>query len=128
MPAFFAPRDKQGGVTLEDTHDCPSLFGRYTADQVAIPPKYARKRLRRGIAETEKHALVDLENFGRLKTTKQIYETGTLEVTDELRQFLPALMPTWKSFRPSEIIEMLEAQGCSVERVSAPGTLARFVK
>ncbi len=70
----------------------------------------------------------DLEHFGRLKTTLQVYATGQLDVTEELRQFVPTLMPTWKGFRPAELRELLARHGCSIERLSAPGTLARFVK
>jgi hypothetical protein len=70
----------------------------------------------------------DLKCFGRLKTAFDVYRTGTLEVTAELRAFVPTLMPSWKSFRPAEIRDLLEASGCSVTRLSAPGTLARFVE
>jgi len=70
----------------------------------------------------------DLEHFGRLKTTVQVYATGQLEVTEELRRFVPTLMPTWKGFRPAELRGLLERHECRVERMSAPGTLARFVR
>ncbi len=70
----------------------------------------------------------DLEHFGRLTTTLDVYATGRLDVTEELRQFVPTLMPTWRGFRPVELRALLEQQGSAVERVSAPGTLARFVK
>jgi SAM-dependent methyltransferase len=70
----------------------------------------------------------DLEHFGRLKTAAQVCATGQLNVTEELRQFVPTLMPTWKGFRPAELNALLERNGCRIERMSAPGTLARFVK
>lgn len=70
----------------------------------------------------------DLEHFGRLKTTRQVYLGGQLDVTEELRQFVPTLMPSWKSFRPAELKALLAQHGSRVEHISAPGTLARFVK
>ncbi len=70
----------------------------------------------------------DLEHYGRLKTVLEVYRTGQLDVTEELRQFAPTLMPTWKGFRPDELRRLLERHGCDVERISAPGTLARFVQ
>lgn len=70
----------------------------------------------------------DLEHFGRLQTTRQVFQSGHLEVTEELRQFVPALMPSWKGFRPAELSALLSQHGGVVESISAPGTLARFVK
>jgi SAM-dependent methyltransferase len=70
----------------------------------------------------------DLEQFGELRTVLSVFQTGVLDVSGELRQVAPTLMPTWKSFRPAELKALLEAHGCVVTRVSAPGTLARFIK
>ena len=79
-------------------------------------------------AITEGGVNFDLEHFGRLKTTRQVFQSGHLEVTEELRQFVPTLMPSWKGFRPAELKALFEQHGGIVERTSAPGTLARFVK
>jgi hypothetical protein len=70
----------------------------------------------------------DLEHFGRLRTTLEVYGTGQLEVNEEMKKVLPTLMPSWKGFRPAELKALLVKHGCQVERISAPGTLARFVK
>ena len=70
----------------------------------------------------------DLEHFGRLKTTREVYQSGQLNVTEELRQFVPTLMPSWKAFRPAELKALLAQHGSRVEHISAPDTLARFVK
>ena len=70
----------------------------------------------------------DLKYFGRLKTVPEVYNTGTLLVTEELRRLKPTLMPSWHAFTPDEIRELLERNGCRVERISAPGALARFVE
>jgi ubiquinone/menaquinone biosynthesis C-methylase UbiE len=69
----------------------------------------------------------DLQHFGKLKTVLEVYNAGTLVVTEELRSLQPTLFPSWHAFRPDEIKELLERKGCRVERISAPGTLARFV-
>lgn len=69
----------------------------------------------------------DLKNFGRLKTVLDVHSTGVLAVTDELRQFIPTLIPTWHAFTPDELCNLVEASGCRMERLSAPGSLARFV-
>lgn len=69
----------------------------------------------------------DLKHFGRPKTLLEVYDTGTLLVTEELRRLQPTLMPSWHAFRPDEMEGLLEKNGCRVERTSAPGTLARFV-
>jgi ubiquinone/menaquinone biosynthesis C-methylase UbiE len=69
----------------------------------------------------------DLQHFGKLKTVLEVYNAGTLIVTEELRSLQPTLFPSWHAFRPDEIKELLERKGCQVKRISAPGTLARFV-
>ena len=69
----------------------------------------------------------DLEHFGRLKTVPEVYRTGTLMVTEELRRLKPTLMPSWHAFDPDEIRDLLEEHGCRVQRMSAPGALTRFV-
>jgi hypothetical protein len=69
----------------------------------------------------------DLKYFGRLKTVPKLYNTGTLLVTEELKRLKPTLMPSWHAFKPDEIKELLQKNGCQVERISAPGALARFV-
>jgi len=70
----------------------------------------------------------DLKYFGRLKTVPEVYNTGTLLVTEDLRRLMPTLMPSWHAFKPDEIKELLQKNGCQVERISAPGALARFVE
>lgn len=70
----------------------------------------------------------DLEHFGKLKTVIEVYKTGTLHVGEELRRLQSTLFPSWHAFHPDEIRLLLEASGCRVERISAPGTLARFVE
>ncbi|MCL0070155.1 class I SAM-dependent methyltransferase [Dehalococcoidia bacterium] len=69
----------------------------------------------------------DLKHFGKLKTVLEVHNTGTLLVTEELKSLQPTLFPSWYAFTPSEIKELLERKGCRVEKISAPGTLTRFV-
>lgn len=69
----------------------------------------------------------DLKHFGRLKTVLEVSDTGTLLVTEELNRLQP-LTPSWHAFTPSELQRHLEARGCEARRISAPGTLARFLK
>jgi SAM-dependent methyltransferase len=68
----------------------------------------------------------DLEHYGRLKTVPPVYETGDLEVTEEMLSIRSTLLPSWHAFRPAEIRMLLEKNHCRVERLYAPGTLARF--
>ncbi|HMF32223.1 MAG TPA: class I SAM-dependent methyltransferase [Candidatus Lokiarchaeia archaeon] len=70
----------------------------------------------------------DLTHYGRLKTILDVYETGTLLVTDEMRKLQPTLFPSWHAFRPEELKELLENNHCRVDRISAPCSLARFVE
>ena len=67
----------------------------------------------------------DLKHFGKLKTVSEVFDTGTLKVTEELKKLQPTLMPSWHAFRPDEIEQLLEELGWSVERISAPGLLAQ---
>lgn len=69
----------------------------------------------------------DLQHYGRLRTALAVETTGTLEVTDEMRQSNPGLFPSWHAFTPTEIRALLEDLGWHIERLSAPGSLARFV-
>jgi len=73
-------------------------------------------------------ASFDLKHFGRLNTLPEVYHTGTLLVTDELRQLEPNLMPSWHAFRPAEIKQLLEENGCRIKSISSPGALARFIE
>ena len=68
----------------------------------------------------------DLKHFGRLKTAPEVYNTGMLLVTDELRRLQP-LMPSWHAFSPNEIKGLLSKTKCRIKRISAPGSLVRFV-
>lgn len=70
----------------------------------------------------------DLYHFGKLKTVKEVFETGNLIVTDELRKLQHSLMPSWHGFTPDELGILLEKNSCIIEKISAPGTLARFIK
>ncbi len=70
----------------------------------------------------------DLKHFGKLKTVLEVYDTGTLVVTEELKRLQPTLFPGWHAFTPNEIKELLERRGCRMEKISAPGTLSRFVE
>ncbi|MBM3241245.1 class I SAM-dependent methyltransferase [Candidatus Poribacteria bacterium] len=70
----------------------------------------------------------DLKYFGRLKTAPEVYDTGTLLVTEELKQLHPTLMPGWHAFTPDELKDLLARNGCRVERMSAPGALAQFAE
>ncbi|MFW9973460.1 MAG: hypothetical protein ACFFDF_24965 [Candidatus Odinarchaeota archaeon] len=36
-------------------------------------------------------------------------------------------MPSWHGFTPEELTTLLEKNGCALEKISAPGTLARFI-
>ena len=67
----------------------------------------------------------DLKYFGKLKTVSEVFDTGTLRVTEELKGLQPTLMPSWHAFRPDEIERLLKEGGWSVERISAPGLLAQ---
>ena len=67
----------------------------------------------------------DLKHFGKLKTVSEVFDTGTLKVTEELKKLQPTLMPSWHAFRPDEIEQLLKEAGWSVERMSAPGLLAQ---
>ena len=69
----------------------------------------------------------DLKHFGKLKTVLEVYNTGTLLVSEELKRLQPNLFPSWHAFTPDEIQELLERKGCRVEKISAPGTLSCFV-
>lgn len=69
----------------------------------------------------------DLQHFGRLKTVLEVYDTGTLLVTDELKR-LQTLTPSWHAFTPVELQQHLESRNCEVIKISAPGTLVRFLK
>lgn len=69
----------------------------------------------------------DLTHFGKLKTVRDVYATGNLIVTEELRKLQPTLFPSWHAFTPDELKMLLERHGCYVEKLSAPGTLARSV-
>ncbi|QEE14292.1 class I SAM-dependent methyltransferase [Promethearchaeum syntrophicum] len=69
----------------------------------------------------------DLEYFGKLKTIKEIYRTGTLLVDEEMKKLEPGLMPSWHAFTPQELEILVRENGCQVMRISAPGTFARFM-
>jgi ubiquinone/menaquinone biosynthesis C-methylase UbiE len=69
----------------------------------------------------------DLYHFRKLKTVIDVFKTGNLIVTEELRKLVPSLMPSWHGFTPEELEMLLEKNGCHIERLSAPGTLARFI-
>jgi len=69
----------------------------------------------------------DLYHFGRLKTVKAVFRTGNLIVTEELRKKQASIMPSWHGFTPEELKILIEKNGCSIERLFAPGTLARFI-
>jgi ubiquinone/menaquinone biosynthesis C-methylase UbiE len=68
----------------------------------------------------------DLKHYGKLRTVPTVYSTGTLLVTEELRKLQPSLIPSWHAFTVKEISGLLSLHGWKVERVSAPGALARF--
>lgn len=69
----------------------------------------------------------DLFHFGNLKTVKDVFTTGNLIVSDKIRKLQPSIMPSWHGFTPEELITLLEKNGCTLEKISAPGTLARFI-
>lgn len=69
----------------------------------------------------------DLKFFGKLKIVPAVYKTGTLKVTDKLKQLQPNLLPSWHAFTPDELQKLFEENGCRVIRMSAPGTVSRFV-
>jgi ubiquinone/menaquinone biosynthesis C-methylase UbiE len=74
----------------------------------------------------EDGGLFDLTQYGRLVTLPVVHATGTLDVTEEMLRRAPTLVPSWHAFRPDELRELLERRGWRVERLTAPGTLARF--
>jgi ubiquinone/menaquinone biosynthesis C-methylase UbiE len=69
----------------------------------------------------------DLKFFGKLKTVPPVYKTGTLKVTERLKKLQPSLLPDWHAFTPDEIQRLFEENGCRMIRMSAPGTVSRFV-
>ena len=69
----------------------------------------------------------DLENFGKLKTIKEVFRTGTLLVDEEMKKLEPGIMPSWHAFTPQELENLVKENGCQVMRISAPGTFARFM-
>jgi len=70
----------------------------------------------------------DVKHYRRLNTVHQVFDTGTLEVTEELRRLQPSIMPSWHAFMPDELAAMLEDEGCRPVRASAPGALACLVE
>ena len=69
----------------------------------------------------------DLLHFGKLRTVPKVYSTGTL-ATSKLKKYQPTLLPDWHAFTPVEIKDLIEKRGWTVEAISAPGSLARFVE
>ena len=69
----------------------------------------------------------DLEHFGKLKTIKEVFRTGTLLVDEEMKKLEPGIMPSWHAFTPQELEILVRENGCQVLRISAPGTFARFM-
>ena len=69
----------------------------------------------------------DLEHFGKLKTLKEVFRTGTLLVDEEMKKLEPGLMPSWHAFTPQELENLVRENGCQVMRISAPGTFSRFM-
>lgn len=68
----------------------------------------------------------DLTHFGSLKTIWEVLRTGTLKVSEELKNLEPNIAPSWHSFTPLELSDLLIAAGCRIIRISAPGTFSRF--
>ncbi|MCR4392175.1 MAG: class I SAM-dependent methyltransferase [Candidatus Acetothermia bacterium] len=75
---------------------------------------------------TESGVKFDLQHFGALRTVREVYATGNLVVTPELKE-LQYIMPSWHAFTPGELTHELGARGLEVVEISAPGTRARFV-
>jgi SAM-dependent methyltransferase len=67
----------------------------------------------------------DLIYFGRIRTMRDVYETGDFEVTDELLK-LQNLMPSWHAFLPDELSNEITRRGFQLQHMCAPGTLSRF--
>jgi hypothetical protein len=67
----------------------------------------------------------DLKHFGRLKTVPEVFRTGTLRVTEELRRLQPEILSSWHGFTTEELTGLLADRGFGVESVSAPGALSR---
>ena len=70
----------------------------------------------------------DLMHFGKLKTVLDVFKKGNLVVNKKLRKFQPNLMPSWHAFLPDELKVLFENEGCEVKKLSAIGTLSRFMK
>ncbi|MHA1719766.1 MAG: class I SAM-dependent methyltransferase [Promethearchaeota archaeon] len=69
----------------------------------------------------------DLIHFGKLKTIKEVFRTGTLLVNEEMKELEPKMMPSWHAFTPNELENLVRENGCQILRISAPGTFARFM-
>lgn len=76
-------------------------------------------------AMMEDGAEFDFEFYGKLKTQWDLFRTGNLIVDDEMKQFLPNLMPSWHAFTPQEIRELSRQLNLKIQRLSAPGTFTR---
>ena len=68
----------------------------------------------------------DLRHFEKPRTAVGVFETGDLEVTEELKR-LRRLMPSWHAFTVEEIERMVAERGLVVQEIRAPGPLASSV-
>jgi ubiquinone/menaquinone biosynthesis C-methylase UbiE len=68
----------------------------------------------------------DLLHFGTVRTVKDVFATGNLVVTDELKK-LQNLTPSWHAFTPEELTTEVEKRGFQTKELIAPGTLSTFV-
>jgi hypothetical protein len=68
----------------------------------------------------------DLQNFAEPRTVLDVFETGDLEVTEELAKLQP-LTPSWHAFTVEEPEALVEERGWRVRKAMVPGALAGFV-
>jgi ubiquinone/menaquinone biosynthesis C-methylase UbiE len=68
----------------------------------------------------------DLQHFGRPRTVLEVFETGDLVVTDELRRLGP-LMPSWHAYTAEELEGLLRDRGFAVEMITSLGALTLSV-
>ena len=68
----------------------------------------------------------DLQHFGRPKTVLDVFQSGDLVVTDELRRLQP-LMPSWHAYTAEELEGLMGDRGFRVDTITSLGALTLSV-
>jgi ubiquinone/menaquinone biosynthesis C-methylase UbiE len=69
----------------------------------------------------------DITFIGRFHTTRRLLEEGVCEPDEVVLSVFPQMIPAIYAYHPEEIRGKLEALGCEVLHMSAPGGLARLI-